>query len=194
MSAGRGRQDTQDTRRKITMMRVAVIVAGVIGMTTFAVHDAAALSARNRLCVQTARQNARRTLQAARAAATTQQRDAIVACFGPNNTPTNTCAANCTTTQTTCLEDNVTTPRALCDTSTLTTDGVTSCREGFDAAILACKNIKTPNGQPDFDKQIACQTQARADRFLCTQGCAAQVQPAQDQCGVDFSDCLELCG
>ena len=176
------------------MMRVAVIVAGVLGMTTFAVHDAAALSARNRLCVQTARQSARRTLQAARAAATTQQRDAIIACFGPNNTPTNTCAANCTTQQTTCLETNVTAPRALCDTSTLTTDGVTSCREAFDAAILACRGINTPNGQPDFDKQIACQVQARADRFLCTQGCAAQVQPAQDQCGVDFSDCLELCG
>jgi hypothetical protein len=184
------RQDNQDTRRKITMMRIAVIVAGVLGMTTLAVHDAAALSAKNRLCVQTARRNSRAVLTEARARATQQQRDAIVACFGPNN---NTCASDCTTKQTTCLTDDVTTPRALCETSTNASDGVTSCRESFDAAIIACRNLTT-GGNPDFDKQIACQAEARADRFSCSQGCAAQVQPAQDQCGIDFSDCLELCG
>jgi hypothetical protein len=92
------------------------------------------------------------------------------------------------------LQTSVTDPRTLCDTSTVVNDGVTSCRETFDAAILACKNHKLPNGQPDFDRQLVCQSQARADRFECTQACALAVQPAQDDCGIDFSDCLELCG
>jgi type II secretory pathway pseudopilin PulG len=177
------------------MMRVAVVVAAVLGMTTLTVHEAAALSARNRLCVQTARRTARAALQAARAAATAQQRAGIIACFGPDNSPTNACAANCTSTQTTCLDNQVTAPRAVCDTSNDPNDNVTSCRESFDADILACRGLKKPGtDEPDFDGQIACQTKARSDRFFCSQGCAAQVQPAQDQCGVDFADCLELCG
>jgi hypothetical protein len=84
-------------------------------------------------------------------------------------------------------------PRNLCDTSQAD-DGTTSCREAFDAAILDCKNTKLPDGTPDFDAQLVCNAQARAARFTRSQACALAVQPAQDKCGVDFSDCLEFCG
>ena len=171
MSAGRGipvmsdegRQDTQDTRRKITMMRVAVIVAGVLGMTTFAVHDAAALSARN-----SALRADRPAECPAHPAGGPRRRDHTAArchrrLLRPEQHPDQHLRGQ--------LHDHADdvpgrqrqahlAPCAIPAPSRA--DGVTSCREAFDAAILACKNIKTPNGQPDFDKQIACQSRRPA--------------------------------
>ena len=58
------------------MMRVAVVVAGVLGMTTFAVHDAAApVGPEPALRADCHGRMPGCTVQAARAAATTQQRD-----------------------------------------------------------------------------------------------------------------------
>lgn len=177
------------------MTRLAVAMIALAGMVSVGAQEASALSARNRLCVQSARQLARNTIRTQRSEALSKQRADIIKCFGPSQSPTNDCATRCTNNQTACLQNNVTDPRALCDQSTEDNDGVTSCREAFDAAILVCKAIKKPNSdEPDFDQQLVCQSNARATRFLCTQRCAAAVQPAQDQCGVDFADCLELCG
>ena len=176
------------------MTRLAVAAVALLGLVTVAAQEASALSARNRVCVQSARQRARDGIRAARAQFLEQQRNDIVACFGPANSPTNICAGRCQDTQTSCVDNNVTKPRALCDTSAVADDQVTSCTEKFNADVAQCRTKKLPDGTPDIDAQLACQTDARAARFVCSQGCALQVQDDLDKCGVDFSDCLELCG
>jgi type II secretory pathway pseudopilin PulG len=172
------------------MTRLVLAVASLLALGVLTAQEASALSARNRLCVQSARQRARNAIRTSRLQFQQQQKDDIVACFAGATA----CAQNCTNKQTTCLSGNVSTPRDLCDASTVANDGVNSCREQFDAAIAACRDLKLPDGSPDFDAQLSCQTAARTSRFLCSQGCAAAVQPAQDRCGVDFADCLEFCG
>jgi hypothetical protein len=170
------------------MTRISLTALALLGIVTVAAQDALALSAKNRLCVQNARRTARAALSTVRQQALQQQRADIIACFGPGD-----CASKCTSDQTTCLEDNVTTPRNLCDTS-VADDGTQSCREVFDAAVAACRTQFPGRTGDDIDKQLACLSAARSARFTCSQACAAAVQPAQDACGIGFSDCLELCG
>ena len=176
------------------MTRLAVAAVALLGLVTVAAQEASALSARNRVCVQAARKRARDGIRTSRLAFLDQQRKDLVACFGPAGSPTNVCAGKCQDTQSACVDNNVTTPRTLCDTSSNPDDQVTSCTERFNADVTACRDKKLPDGTPDFDAQLACQADARAARFVCSQGCALQVQDDLDTCGVNFSDCLEFCG
>ena len=170
------------------MTRIALTALALLGMVTVAAQDASA-TARNRLCVQSARSRARSAIATVRSQALQQQRDDIIACFGPGD-----CAKGCTTDQTTCLDAKVTTPRNLCDTSNDPADSTVSCRETFDAAVAACRTQFPGRTPADIDKQLACLSAARSARFTCSQACAAAVQPEQDTCGTSFSDCLEGCG
>jgi hypothetical protein len=171
------------------MTRISLTALALLGMVTVAAQDASALTAKNRLCVQSARSRARLAVSTVRQQALQQQRNDIIACFGPGD-----CASKCTSDQTTCLQDKVTTPRNLCDTSNDPADSTVSCRETFDAAVAACRTQFPGRTPADIDKQLACLSAARSARFTCSQACAAAVQPAQDTCGTEFSDCLEGCG
>ena len=171
------------------MTRISLTALAMLGLVTVAAQDASALTAKNRLCVQSARSRARSAIATVRSQALQQQRDDIIACFGPGD-----CAKGCTTDQTTCLDAKVTTPRNLCDTSNDPADSTVSCRETFDAAVAACRKQFPGRTDAEIDLQLECLTGARAVRFTCSQGCAAAVQPAQDICGTNFSDCLEGCG
>jgi hypothetical protein len=171
------------------MTRFALTAVAMLGMVSIAAQDASALTAKNRLCVQSARARARSAVSTVRQKALLDQRTDIIACFGPGD-----CASKCTSDQTTCLENRVTAPRSLCDTSNDPADSTVSCRETFDAAVAACRTQFPGRTPADIDKQLACLSAARSARFTCSQACAAAVQPEQDTCGTNFSDCLEGCG
>ena len=172
------------------MTRFALTAVAMFGMATIAARDASALTAKTRLCVQSARQNARNAVATVRAKALEDQRKAIITCFGPGGG----CAEKCQSDQTLCLDNTVTGPRTLCDTSNVPGDGTDSCREQFDAAVRACRDKFPGRTDAEIDLQLECLTGARATRFICSQGCAAAVQSAQDTCSVDFAECLERCG
>ena len=192
-------------------------VAAVAGLTLASLlvwtHEAGAFTTAVRLCVKNARNAQKNAIRTSRLKAQSDFATAFRSCFDPSQ-QTQTCVSTCQTNLDVCQNGNRTNPtdpptsdspngkKAFCTNS----DDPNSCLSKFDAAIGSgptdtgsCSALAPCVSQPPdpvgcANAQLACTQKARLDRFSCQQGCAAQVQPDLDSCGVAFNDCTERCG
>lgn len=163
------------------MTRFVVVAAAFLAFVSLSTEEANALTSKTRLCISRERRTYRDTLRTLRAQALSDFQTRYKGCFGPGAD----CAAACQAIQDGCLK----TPR---DTQQSCVDDkgaspTESCNEKFDKKLDECQ------GLADDAAALSCATQARLDRFACTQDCALAAQPAVDACNADFSDCVQSC-
>ncbi len=163
------------------MTRFVVAAAAFLALVSVSTEEAHALTSKTRLCISRERRSYRDSLRTYRAQALSDFQTRYRGCFGPGAD----CAAACQAVQDGCLK----TPRnaqqnCVDDKGASPTE---SCNEKFDTQLETCQALA------DDAAALTCATQARLDRFACTQACAAAAQPAVDACNIDFGDCVQSC-